>query len=390
MEYLSKHADTVCGYTRIEGIKPSYKLCTFRNRKTRGEKQYYFDYYVFNEARGKLQRKFVFMKAGMKKEKALLEAQPQMERLDELLVLGYHLPNLNSIDRMSFVDAIEVYMANKLYRITSHKDYKTAFLTYLLPYAKEHWTGYTLKDVGRAEIRRFLDYNQQIQNWSNQTRNCKKHLISDMFQYYMDLDAINENPCRMVKNEKATSITHYEVFNQEQLNELFGILSVENKQLFVATCMIYYCFIRPEELRHIKISHISLQEERIALYSENTKNKKTHRIYIPKRLREVLKRCGYLDYYKRSMYLFGRFDEPGHEKLAYHKLRRKLKPYLESMGLGETHSLYCFKPTGICNMYRKSKDLMAIKERGRFSSLEIAEIYLSRYNMLYKDDIDFD
>lgn len=389
MTYLSKNADTINGYTRIEGIKPPYRLCTFRSRKRNGQTLYYFDFYIYNEAQGKLQRKYRFMNKGIKKEKALKQAKPQMERMDELLVLGYHIPNLNKIDRMSVVDAIEMYLATKLDTISSQKDYKTAFMTYLLPYAQEHWKGYTLKDVGKAEMRRFLDYHQQTQNWCNQTRNCKKHLISDMFKYYMDLDAISVNPCRQIRNEKTYERTHYEVFNREQLDEIFFKLMTENKQVFVGCALIYYCFIRPEELRHIKIAHISLSEERIALYAENTKNKKSHRIYLPRRMREILEWSGYLDWNK-SLYLLGRHNEPGKEQLAYHKLRRKLKPFLEEMGLGETHSLYCFKPSGICNMYRKSKDLMAIKERGRFSSLEIAEIYLSRYNMLYKDDVDFD
>lgn len=389
MGYTSKNSDTIDGFTRIHGVKPAYKLCNFRSTNRRGTNRYYFDFYVFDEAAGKLMRKVRWMTNNLRKEKALLQAKPMMQKIDELLVLGYHLPNLNRIDRISFIDAVEMYLEYKNDRLSTQKNLKTIFMTYLLPYAKDNWQGYTLKDVGKAEIKKFLDLTQQVQQWTNQTRNSKKHLISDMFKYFMDLDAISENPCRRVRNEKANAIVHYEVFNKKQLDTLFVRLMQENKQVFVASAMIYYCFIRPNELRHVRVGHIAMEEKRIALYSEHTKNKKTHRIYMPARLREILEWSGYLNY-NNALYLFGRYDEPGKEQIAYHKIRRKLKDYLDEIGLGETHSLYCFKPTGICNMYRKSKDLMAIKERGRFSSLEIAEIYLSRYNMLYKDDIDFE
>lgn len=389
MEYSSKNSDTVLGFTRIKDVKPPYKLCCFRQMTRRGQKRYYFDFYIFSEAENRLKRQSRLMNQGLSKEKALAQAKPMMQKVDELLVLGYHLPNLSRIDRMSFIDAVEMYLAYKGERLSTQKNLKTIFMTYLIPYAKEHWQGYTLKDIGKVEIKKFLDFNQQTQQWTNQTRNSKKHLISDMFKYYMDLDAISSNPCRLVRNEKASSVVHYEVFNKGQLETIFQTLMEENKQLMVASAMIYYCFIRPNELRHIRIGHIAMDEKRIALYSENTKNKKTHRIYMPVKLRQVIEWSGYLNYNK-SLFLFGRYDEPGREQIAYHKLRRKLKDHLEEMGLAETHSLYCFKPTGICNMYRKSKDLMAIKERGRFSSLEIAEIYLSRYNMLYEDDVDFD
>jgi len=141
MDYLAKNSDTIDGFTRIQGIQPDYKLCCLRNSNRRGTNRYYFDFYVYDESAGKLMRKVRWMSNGLRKEKALAQAKPMMRKIDELLILGYHLPNLNRIDRMSFCDAIEMYLSTKLDRISSQKDYKTAFITYLLPYAKEHWNG---------------------------------------------------------------------------------------------------------------------------------------------------------------------------------------------------------------------------------------------------------
>ena len=366
---------------RVNGITPQFKPCSIKHFSERGKKVFYYDYWVFDEKKDKLVRRIRRICTGGTKASAIKQATPTTNRIDNLLAKGFHLPDLSAFDRRPVPDAINHYLDHKMKLDASRKDYKCVFYTYLLPYAEQHWEGLTIVDLGKGHIKRFLETMQRKHKWKPQTRNNKKHLISDMFEYYKEMEVIMLNPCRQLKNEKPKSVNHYEVFNGEQLQQLTNRLKHANKQLYVAASMIYYCFIRPEELRHIKIAHISLNEKRITLYGENTKNKQTNRIYIPKRMREILEWSGYLES-RKLFYLFGRHDEPGDEQIAYHKLRRKLKTILEDFGLDHTHSLYSFKATGVCNMYRQTKDLMAIKERGRFSSLEIVEIYLSRYNLV--------
>lgn len=374
---------------KVSGIQPEFKPCSIKHFTEHGKQIFYYDYWVFDEKKDKLIRRIRRICTGGSKGNAVKQATPTTRRINELLVNGFHLPDLSAFDRRPIPDAINHYLEHKMKINASRKDYKCVFYTHLLPYAEEHWQDMTIVDLGKGHIKRFLEATQRERGWKPQTKNNKKHLISDMFEYFKEMDVIAINPCRQLKNEKPRAVNHYEIFNKEQLNELTNRLQYANKQLYVAVSMVYYCFIRPEELRHIKIAHVSLEEKRIALYAENTKNKQTNRIYMPKRMREILEWSGYLDC-KKHLYLFGRADEPGDEQIAYHKLRRKLKTILEDFGLGLTHSLYSFKATGVCNMYRQTKDLMAIKERGRFSSLEIVEIYLSRYNLLYQDDVDFD
>lgn len=375
------------GMEKRFGVLPQYRFSSFKSFTRKGKKFFYIDWWAWNGEEEKLKRKTKQCPGGLTERQAKQWAMPIMREVDQLLAQGFHYPKLIP-DKLLFIEAIDKYIEVRLPVLTCKKDVAMTF-RFLRSYALEHCPSKLLEDFKTPELKGFLDYYQRLRNWSNQTRKNKKYIISSMFEHWRDMGKIGENPARRLKNEKTDGIRHYNIFSKQQLQNIRILAMQKDPQLFVAINLIYYMFIRPDELRYIKIGHLMMEEQRLLLEAKNVKNKKEVRIYIPKNMRAILEESGFLNA-PSGAYLFSKKGKPGEHKLGYHNLRVRFKKLLELQGLSKTHSLYSLKPTGVCSMYRQTKDLYAIKERGRFHSLEIVEIYLSRYNELYKENLDFD
>jgi len=185
---------------KVAGILPEFKPCAVKHFTEKGKKVFYFDYSVFDEKKGKLIRRIRRICTGGTKANAVKTATSTMKRVDELLKKGFHLPDLSAFDRQPVVDAINYYLFHKLQNTNSQKDYKTIIQKFLLPYAQEHWAELTIVDIGKGKMKQFLDTMTLEHSWQPQTRNNKKHLISDMFEYFKELEVISYNPCKELRS----------------------------------------------------------------------------------------------------------------------------------------------------------------------------------------------
>lgn len=376
------------GLTEIKGVFPDYRLTSFKSyAHPKGGTQFYFDYSAFCQKSKKLKRVIRKAPFGLKKRAARNWAAPLMSLVDSLLQKGYHFVDESSPELLPVLDAIEFFLQEKLPKVRSKKDYHTIYQIFS-EYAEANWENKKISDITKRDIKSFLDVTGRERNWKNQTRNNKKHLLSSMFEHFKELDVIQVNPCRLVKNERRQAVAHYEVFNEQHLQEVRAIIRDLDFQLYVAVNLIYYCFLRPETLRQIKVGHFSIKDRMLLVHADNVKDNQMRYIYLPTEMIHILTESKFL-HYADNLYLFSKNKVPGTKQLAYHYLRNECKKVLAKMALDKTHSLYCFKPTGICQMYKQTRDIMAIKERGGFSSLDIVQVYLSKYNMLFQDRIDF-
>lgn len=375
------------GMSRREGFLPTYRFCGFKSFSRKEAKIYYVDWWAWSGEKGKLIRRQKQVPAGLSEKQAKAWAMPIIREIDNLLAQGYHYPSPLPKELL-LTEAIDKYLEIRLPVLTCKKDVKMSF-RFLKNYVEKEHPNILLSQFKTAELKGFLDCYQLERNWSNQTRKNKKYIISSMFEHWRDMGKIGENPARRLKNEKTDGIRHYNIFSKQQLRDIRALVMEKDPQLFVAINLIYYMFVRPDEIRHIKIGHFLMEEQRLLLEAKNVKNKKEVRIYIPKNMRVILEESGFLEYGK-NCYLFSKKGKPGMFQLGYHNIRNRFKRLLAQLGISKTHSLYSLKPTGVCAMYRQTKDLYAIKERGRFHSLQIVEIYLSRYNELYREELDFE
>lgn len=88
-------------------------------------------------------------------------------------------------------------------------------------------------------------------------------------------------------------------------------LEETDPQLWLAAQFMFYCFIRPKELRFMKIKHLDLFEGRITLYADITKPNKTRIVDIQKTFLNKLISQYKLHKYNEEDYVFTILKEPG-------------------------------------------------------------------------------
>lgn len=233
-----------------------------------------------------------------------------------------------------------------------------------------------LRNITKNIAQKFLDNlktkvsNKTYNNYLNTLKTTYKECINRGFCEKNVFDGFKE-----LNTDKGYFIP----FSEEQKNLLLD--SIEDKWLRLYVLFIYYVFARPNELRYLKIK--DLQEDVICFRGEITKNRKTEFVQIPKSLKKLIEEYD-LKSYDPDFYIFGQggCSEKVASRDYYYD---KHKALLERHNLKKGYSLYCWKHTGVINLFAKIKDfkdLEIIKRQCRHSSLKVTEIYLTNLGLI--------
>jgi site-specific recombinase XerD len=181
-----------------------------------------------------------------------------------------------------------------------------------------------------------------------------------------------ENPFSEVSRLKS-SATSAKYFTRQDLTRLKPYLD-KHQELNMYVQFMYYCFIRPNELRQMKVSDINLEEKKIQVRSKISKNEKAQYIVIPMPFYgQVL---AFLDGKVNSDYLFsGKNGKMLYINAMYNKFRK----LLSAAGFDITqYSIYSMKHTGAVQAVLNGIDVKSLQIQLRHSSLDITDQYLKQ------------
>lgn len=147
----------------------------------------------------------------------------------------------------------------------------------------------------------------------------------------------------------------------------------------------YYCFIRPREIRHLRAQHIMLEEEKILIDREFSKNGKSEYVAIPLPFLNKLQ-------YVRSM-------QPG--QLLFHQVRDSTKmigentmwarhhKVLKELNFGKGYTLYSWKHTGAVHFIKNGGHVKQLQIQLRHHSLDQVNEYLRQMGLADLSDIRY-
>jgi integrase len=121
----------------------------------------------------------------------------------------------------------------------------------------------------------FLHYVKTDLQRHNTTRNQYRVNLKHLFALLKEREVIEKNPFDKTK-KLPTVKTSKKPYNKQQQSLLKDYISSANCELWLAVQFIYYCFIRPNELRQLKLEDIDLEQGKIFVRGEIAKNKKTN------------------------------------------------------------------------------------------------------------------
>ncbi|PHN06936.1 tyrosine-type recombinase/integrase [Flavilitoribacter nigricans] len=161
-------------------------------------------------------------------------------------------------------------------------------------------------------------------------------------------------------------------FQSHQAAQLAQVIAERDADLWLFVQFIYYCFIRPTELRHLQVGDLMLDEREIRMPGNKTKNKKTEYVAIPDIFVPALEP---LYYRSPAEYIFPSPKKPN-KPLSKNVMYRRHKKILDSLNYGEGYSLYSWKHTGAVAAAKAGVGIKELQIQLRHHSLDQTDEYL--------------
>lgn len=350
-------------------------------------KRPYVVFYVWNENENKLFRIRRDVPKDIDSKKWISE---KIKHINELLVLGYRIrkqqnEELNrSPETYTIIEALKIAQkvrANELQKTTITRD-RSFFNTLIEFLESERLEKLSIIEIEKKHLNLFLDNLKKKRELSNLSRNNYLRWLKAVFSIFVQRDLIKENPCKSIKNLKEQE-TKSTAFPVEHLKELVQLCKNESEELYIFCMFVFYTFIRPIELRRLNVSQIDLQSKKIQIYGNQSKNKKTEFVMIPKPLEKILVDSGFLNRDVNS-YLFSDYKDLQYSRNKFSTLFGKI---CKENGYPKEYSLYCFKHTGVVEFYKKGCGIKFIQMQCRHSSLDMTNKYLKSLGLFENEEI---
>ncbi len=160
-------------------------------------------------------------------------------------------------------------------------------------------------------------------------------------------------------------------FQHYQVRRLEKHLVENDPELWLYCCFIYFCFIRPGELRMMRVGDIEFDDWKICVRGEIAKNRKTQRVVIPVKFRDKL-----VPMMSRSANEFLFYKSDASKPLAVNGMLKRFRRVLTLLGFGPEYQLYSWKHTGAVACVRAGASLKELQIQLRHHSLEEVDKYI--------------
>ena len=219
----------------------------------------------------------------------------------------------------------------------------------------------------------FLDYLMFDNEVSPTTRNNYRTWLSTLCTWLKDRLYINENPVESIHMMREGE-KFREALSAEALKKLGRYLKENNPSFYLACLMEYYTFIRPNELRYIKIGDISITNQTIYVSPQVSKNRKGQYVAINDVLiREMIRQNIFS--YPSGDYLFGEDLRPGTSQIYINRFRLEWKKVRLALNFPETYQFYSLKDAGIRDL-ANAEGIVIARDQARHTDISVTNRYL--------------
>ena len=345
--------------------------------------RWYIDFSAWDVQKSKLVRKRYYEVNNIVAEQdRRIYANRIIQQLNNLLKEGYHF-DINQVPSKAESEEIRTYtlkdalsyaleIKKPTLRSVSYLSYKSTvklFQKWALT-VRMHDKDVVYFDRLRSVY--FDDYLTVECGYAAKTVNGHIAYMKSLFQVLVEREVIRDNPFKNLKKHKEAESRKNMAFNEKQADDIKKIIEKEDPSLWLFIQFIYYCYLRPNEVRQLQHSFLQMDKNQIFIPGYISKNGKDGYVTIPESFRVVLARSE--EFNSSNEYLFmGRYNKKPVSKNVmgsrYHNLTKKLK-------LSKDYTLYSWKHSGVVAAYKAVIDIKTIQSQCRHQSLEQTDIYL--------------
>ena len=363
-----------------------YKKAKLVDHNGDTSKRWYIEYYIWHYDKEELVRVREYKKLNSKAEGASVRRSYARRRLREI---NYNL-------RFCALQDIEIEQpTQKAQRLYSLKEAIDEVIKINYPADKNRKTNSTMRTISakfhdfcakkgalvgeasgitKADAQRFIDYLKSEKKLHPNTVNNQVAKLKALFNKMISRELCELNPFVNLDLPREIQTKRNQAFNEYEQKQIKAYMVENAPNLWRMVQTLYYCFIRTTEMQRLKIDNVLLDEQKIYIGADQSKNGKGEYVAIPSPLMETFKSMG-LENYPGHFYLFGKNGVPGEQTMWTNWPTNKHKEVLDFLGIkGKT--FYSWKHTGVVNAYKNGVDIKSIQLQCRHASIEQTDTYL--------------
>lgn len=161
-------------------------------------------------------------------------------------------------------------------------------------------------------------------------------------------------------------------FQTYQAKRLIRHIEAIDEDLCLFIKFVYYCFIRPGELRRLQVGDLLMDDKEIRVPGDKSKNKKTEYVAIPEVFFPEIEPYFYAS---PGEYLFSSPNDPT-KPIGQSTMYRRHKKILKELNFGDGYSLYSWKHTGAVAAAKAGVGMKELQLQLRHHSLDQTDQYL--------------
>lgn len=265
-------------------------------------------------------------------------------------------------------------------------DYRSR-LNLLRDYIDE--TGVKIETVNQFNLNfciDFLDYLLLDREVSATTRNNYRTWLSAFASFLVERRYIAHNPVGSIKQIKE-STKFREPLSPEALARLGEYTSRENPPFHLACLMEYYTFIRPNELRHIRVGDISIKDQVIYIAPEVAKNGRGQYVAINDTIVRTMIDQHVFDHPSHE-YLFGWDLVPGEKQIYVNRFRLEWNKVRKALRFPDTYQFYSLKDSGIRDL-ANAEGIVVARDQARHADVSVTNRYLKDPKSVHQETKKF-
>ena len=230
-----------------------------------------------------------------------------------------------------------------------------------------------IKQLDRLFLIDFLDWCLNERGVGPRTRNNYRNWFRVFADFLIEREYITVNPVDGIEKLKEKPKKR-KPLTPEMLKELTRHLEETDRYFLLAVMMEYYCFIRPGELRQIRINDISVAKQRVYIAGDISKNGRGDTVAVNDTVMRLMLDLGVLSE-PSGMYLFGRGFRPGMRNARADAFNRRWAEVRKELGWGDEYQFYSLKDSGIRDL-ANSAGIVTAKRQARHSDISTTNKYL--------------
>ncbi len=227
-------------------------------------------------------------------------------------------------------------------------------------------------EITREHIKDFLNDCLKRKN-APRTRNNYLDALQNIFNVMNDNGLISSNPCAKIPLIPSRSETHV-AFTEAQVKKIRKWLALHEPYTLFFAQFITYTFLRPIEIRQLKVSDIDCDNGKLTLSAADSKTKRMVK-NIPKSFLRII-RARKIHKSPAHFYIFSLGDAPGVKPVNSHYFEKRFRRCKKRFGLSRLHTMYGLRHTYVSQMIRNGAKWHEVMKQTGHTTLAAFQKYI--------------